>query len=132
MQLRVRFLLLIPWPMLYLGYWSLYHVKGPASEGFGMGGYASAIASAAYGISLYALNRAVVYSRHAPRTRSGDRVSYGIAVALYAAGILGMVPMLFFIMIGFPLSLVGGVLIAMALMRWKGPTGESRDAGVGA
>ena len=67
LRLKVRLLLLIPLPMLYFGYWSLYHIKGPVSEGFGMGGYASGISSIAYGIALYSLNRAIVYSKTVPK-----------------------------------------------------------------
>lgn len=131
MRLKVSLLLLIPWPVLYFGYWSLYHVKGPASEGFGMGLYASGILATAYGVVLYALNRAVVYSREVPRDRGGDRMLYGVALALYAAGVLGLIPMLFFLILGFPFSLIGIVLIALALFRWKRSTDESHHGGVG-
>ena len=122
LRLKVRLLLLIPWPLLYFGYWALSHVKGPASEGFGMGGYASGICSTAYGIILYALNRAIVYSRAVPRTSSRDRALYGIALALFVAGIFGLLPMLFFLMLGFPYSILGIVLIVISLIRWKAPT----------
>ena len=121
LRLKIRLLLLIPWPMLYLGYWSLYHIKGPASEGFGMGGYASGISSTAYGIILYALNRAIVYSRTVPRASSEDQALYGIALFLFVAGILGLLPMLFFLMLGFPYSLIGIMLITVSLFRWKSP-----------
>jgi len=124
-RLKVRLLLLIPWPMLYLGYWSLYHVKGPASEGFGMGTYASGLITMVYGISLYALNRSVVYSRLIPQARSADRALYAVARVLFIAGILGLIPMLFFLMIGFPFSLLGIILIAVALFRWKPVANES-------
>jgi len=111
--------------MLYIGYWSLYHVKGPASEGFGMGLYAAGILATAYGGTLYALNRAVVYAREIPKDRSRDRVLYGVALALYAAGVLGLLPMLFFLIVGFPFSLIGIMLLALALLRWKRPTDDS-------
>lgn len=131
LRLKVGLLLFIPWPMLYLGHWSLYHVKGPASDGFGMGLYASGIIAMAYGTALYALNRAIVYARQTPEARAGDRVLYGVAVALYAAGILGLIPMLFFLIVGFPYSSVGIILIALALLRWKQPTDESERRGLG-
>ena len=121
LRFKVRLLLLIPWPLLYFGYWSLSNVKGPASEGFGMGGYASAISSTAYGIILYALNRAIVYSRTLPRASSEDRALYGIALFLFVAGILGLLPMLFFFMLGFPYSILGIILIVISLLRWKAP-----------
>lgn len=127
LRLKIKLLLLIPWPMLYFSYWSLYHVKGPASDGFGMGIYAAGIHSTAYRITLYVLNRAMVYSRKVPRARSGDRALYGVALILFVAGILGLIPMLFILMVGFPYSLVGIMLIAFALFRWKVPTCSSNE-----
>ena len=119
MRLQVRCLLLVPWPLLYLGYWSLYHVKGPASYGFGMGGFASGIISKAYALSLYALNRALVYSKRIPDVRTGDRVAYGVAVTLFNVGALGLFPMLFFLYLGLPFSLPGIVLSLLSLFSWK-------------
>lgn len=117
-QLRVRLFLLVPWPLLYLGYWSLEHVKGPASDGFGMGGYASGIISAAYAISLYVLNRALVYSKGIPDASTGDRVVHAAAKILFIAGILGLAPMLFFMYLGLPFSLPGVLLTFLALVKW--------------
>lgn len=131
LRLKVRLLLLIPWPMLYFGYWSLYHVKGPASDGFGMGMYAAGIDSTAYGITLYALNRAIVYSRQIAKARSGDRALYGVALVLFVVGILGLIPMLFLLMLGFPFSLVGIILTVIALFRWRVPTGKTESSRVG-
>ncbi len=126
LRLKVRLLLLVPWPMLFVGYWSLCHVKGPASDGFGMGTYASGILSLAYGIILCALNRAIVYSRQIPKQSSADRAVYGLGLFLLVAGILGIVPMLFFFFVGFPFSLAGLIIAGFALIRWKSPQDKSK------
>lgn len=124
-RLRVRLLFLVPWPLLYLGYWSLENVKGPASEGFGMGGYASGIISAAYAVSLYALNRALVHSKRIPNASGGDRVVYVAVKILFIAGTLGLVPMIFFMYLGLPYSLPGILLTLLSLFKWGSRNDQS-------
>lgn len=125
----VGILLILPWPLLYFGYWSLYHVKGPAADGFGMGRYAAGLFSLCYGLSLYILNRAVVYSRHIRSSQSGSRTIYIAARILFSAGVLGLVPTIFLLFVGFPYSLPGIILIAFALFRWSSLSQDLTNTG---
>jgi len=118
---KAKIFLVLPWPLLYFGYWSLYHVKGPASDGFGMGMYSAGILATAYGLALYFINRAVVYSKHIPESRRGDRALYIVALILFIAGVLGLLPMIFILFVGFPFSLVGIIFSVLALFRWHFP-----------
>lgn len=121
---KIRLLLLLPWPLLYIGYWSAFNVKGPASEGFGAGGYSAAIIAAAFGIAFFGLNRAVVYSNSLPEPAGLDRALYILAIALYAVCLVVLLPLIFFFAMGLPLSLVGIVLVTMALLKWNMKTEE--------
>lgn len=111
-------LLALPWPILYFGYWSLYHVKGPAADGFGAGMYAAGVFSTSFGLLLYILNRAVVYANQIADPGRGDRFLRIVARVLFVAGVLGLLPTLFFFFVGFPFSLVGIILTLFALFRW--------------
>ena len=122
---KIVVLLVLPWPVLYFGYWSLYNIKGPASDGFGMGRYAAGIFAASYGITLYLLNRAVVYSKYISTSRSGNHALYIVALILFVVGVLGLVPTLFLLFVGFPFSLAGIILTVIALFRWKFPADET-------
>ncbi|MBT8442389.1 MAG: hypothetical protein KJO76_08390 [Gammaproteobacteria bacterium] len=126
---KIRLLLLLPWPLLYLGYWSAFNVKGPASEGFGAGGYSSAIIATAFGVAFFGLNRAIVYANSLPEPTSLDRLLYFLAIALYAVGLVVLLPMIFFQMMGLPLSLIGILLVTIALLKWtmKTPEGSRND-----
>lgn len=128
---KIRLLLLLPWPLLYLGYWSAFNVKGPASEGFGAGGYSAAIMAAAFGIAFFGLNRAIVYANALPEPTSFDRLLYFLAIALYAVGLVALLPMIFFLMMGLPLSLIGIMLVTIALLKWnmKVPRGSGAKLG---
>ncbi|MFW2404674.1 MAG: hypothetical protein ACN4GT_07890 [Gammaproteobacteria bacterium] len=121
---KIRLLLLLPWPLLYLGYWAEFNVKGPASEGFGAGGYASAIVATAFGVAFFGLNRAIVYANSLPEPTGLDRLLYFLAIALYAVGLVVLLPIIFFLMMGLPLSLVGIVLVTIALLKWNMKTPE--------
>lgn len=121
---KIRLLLLLPWPLLYLGYWSVFNVKGPASEGFGAGGYSAAIMAVAFGCAFFGLNRAIVYANSLPEPTTFDRLLYFLAISLYAVGLVALLPMVFFQMMGLPLSLIGIVLVTFALLKWNMKTPE--------
>jgi hypothetical protein len=126
---KIRLLLLLPWPLLYLGYWSAFNVEGPASEGFGAGGYSAAIIAVAFGCAFFGLNRAIVYANALPEPTNFDRLLYFLAITLYAVGLVALLPMIFFLMRGLPLSLIGIVLVTVALLKWnmKVPRESSTD-----
>ncbi len=78
-----------------------------------MGAYAPGILSLAYGIILFTLNRAIMYSRQIPQHSSADRAVYGLSLFVFIAGVLGIVPMLFIFFVGFPFSLAGLILLGL-------------------
>lgn len=122
---KIRLLLLMPCPLLYIGYWSVFNVAGPAAEGFRASGYSAAIIMVAFGIAFLGLNRAVVYSNSLPEPTGFDRLLYVLAIALYLVCLVVLLPLIFFLMMGLPLSLVGIVLVTMALLKWNMKTGET-------
>lgn len=116
---KIRVLMIIPWPIFAYGLWCVMQVDLPPSRDLSIMLYPAGIFSTVYGLSLYMLNRAIVYSRRIPRRQGADRVLFIVAVTLFcimAAGLLGMV---FFIMAGFPYSIGGVVLILLAFFRWR-------------
>ncbi|NNM00942.1 MAG: hypothetical protein HKO62_09350 [Gammaproteobacteria bacterium] len=119
---NVCLLLLLAWPLLLLGLWSLYHVEGPAAEGVGMGGYASGLFATCYGLALYALyalNRAVVQAHAFGAAGSGGRALRIAAILLFIAGAVATLPVMFFVYLGVPYSLPGVLLILLALFSWR-------------
>jgi hypothetical protein len=116
---RIWPLLLVPWPALALGYWAVFHITGPNIEGFGAGGYSSAVVGLCHGIGLYALNRAIVRSARLPRPTSADRVLRVVAFVLFGIGVLALAWIAFFLLLGLPFSLPGAALILVALLRWR-------------
>ncbi len=122
-----RFYFLFAWPIFFIGYLSLTTIKGPATEGFGVGGYASGILSAAYGFSLYLLNRAIVCSGLIQNRSITDLVFRYLAIGSFAVGVVGFPPMLFVLMIGFPFSIPGLILILVAVFRWRKPNLETAN-----
>ena len=104
-------------------------VAGPLSAA---GGYAAAIIAVVFGIAFFGLNRAVVYSNNLPQPTKLDRTLYFLAIALYLVCLVVLIPSIFFLMRGLPLSLIGFVLVVMALLKWNiengGRRGDEQEA----
>lgn len=125
-----RFYFLIAWPIFFMGYLALTTIKGPATEGFGVGGYAYGILSAAYGFSLYLLNRTIVYTGLIQDRSITDIIFRYSAIVSFAVGVVGFLPMLFILMIGIPYSIPGFVLVLVAVFRWRKPNLKTTDPNV--